>query len=289
MAISGEPIKGRHGLLLYSAQTVQGTPVTPATAAGIASWDVTVDADLRPVYTLGRPEPLFLKPGIAKTDFSLNLSSVQTVDLIALAQRSSGVLPWVTFGFGYKLDDGTKEAKQVQDCKLHQLQLSLEAGGFLTAQLSGVGGLVSDLTTLDPADLAPAPFMSYEAVFTKGGSAYKLKNFSLSVDHNVAVETCIPGAAKTSFKRGWDFQTEGQLNISGELTRYAKSGVNLHADTLSDFELQLVCTDIAGGGSPNSCTLVIEGAKFGSEKLSISPDGDFVASTPFLATGFSIS
>jgi hypothetical protein len=261
--------------------------VTPATAAGIASWDVTIDGDLRPVYALGRPEPLFLKPGITRTDFSISISHVQTAALLAYTQRTSGVLSYLTFGFGYRLDDGTKEAKQVQDCKIHQVQLGLEAGGYLTAQLTGVGGLISDVTSLDPADLAPTPFMSYEAICTKGGSAYKLKSFSLSVDHNVAVETCIPGATKASFKRGWDHQTEGQLAITGELTRYANSGVNLHADTLSSFTIALVCTDISGGG--NTLTVSVSGAKFGSEKMSLSPEGDYQVSVPFMATGFTIS
>jgi len=287
MSVTGEPIRGRHGVILYSAQSVQGTAVPPAVAAGIASWDVTVDGDLRPIYTLGRAEPLLLKPGIAKTDFTVSIEAVQTVALLTKTQRTSGCVPWLTFGFGYKLDDGTKEAKQVQDCKINQVQIDLEPGGLLRAQLTGTGGLVTDLTSLNPADLAEAPFMSYEAVFTKGGSAYKLKSFSMSVDHGIAVESCIPGSAPSAFKRGWTHQTEGQLAITGELTRYAKSGVDLHGDTLSSFALQLACTDISGGG--NTATIALTGAKFGSEKMSLSPDGDYVATTPFIATGYSIS
>lgn len=283
------PLKARHGALLYSAQTTQGTAVTPATAAGIVGYEVTSDADLRRIDTIGQAGALFFKPGVSRVDFDVPIEAVQTAAILQRAIRVSGEVPWTTFGFGYVEDSGTKYAWQVQDCKVNRLELRLEAGGLLTGSVSGTGGLITDLTTLSPAQLTPTPFMSYEAVLTKDAAAWEAQSFQLTVDNQIEVQSMIPGTAPSSFKRGWSYQTEGPLEVSGEITRFVKSGVDLQADTLADFTLALTMTDIAGGGSPNSIAVSITGARFGSERLRIAPGGDWLATTPFVAEGISIA
>jgi hypothetical protein len=244
---------------------------------------------MREVYTIGQANALFLKPGIAKVPFSIPINQVQTSAFLLNCLRSSGVLPWLTLGFGFTDDSGTHYAWQVQDCKIDRLDVSLEAGQFLTATLNGTGGAITNLTTLAAANLSQTPMMSYEAVLLKGGSAWESKQFRMSINNNVDVQSVIPGAAPSSNKRGWAYQTEGNQQVSGEITRFAKSAISMQADTLSGFAIALTCTDIAGGMSPNTLTFSISGAKFGSEKMATSPGGDFLFTLPFMATGISAS
>lgn len=284
-----EPYAGRHLFALWSAQVSKGTAVTPATAMGLVDWDVTSDTDLRTVHGLGTPNALFLKPGINKVDFSARITEVQTSAFALKGQRSSGVLPWITIGVGYVDDDATVYGWQVQDAKVHRVEFGLEAGGMLNATVSGVGGAITDLSAGAAANLSQKPLMSYEAVLTKGGSAYESVGFSLTLDHNVDVQSVIPGSAPSSFKRGWSYQTEQNLGITGSITRFAKSSANLQADTLSDFAIVLTCTDIAGGMSPNVVSLTFANAQFGSEQFTGSRDGGFRATTPFVAKSLTIA
>lgn len=286
MAVSGEPIHGRHGVLLYSAQSVKGTPVTPATPIGAASFDVTIDGDLKPIHTLGKAELLAIKPGLTKTDFSIQIEAVQNLAVLSAAIRSGGVLPWVTFGFGWSYDSGGNYAKQVQDCKVHRAEISLEAEGMLTASLSGVGGLVTDVTTLVAAHLTDKPFTWYEATFTKGGVGYEIRSFNVSIEQNVNVQACIPGVAPSSFARGWKYQTEGNYSITGEITRYALSGVNVQADCPADFDLVLTMTDKCD--SEHTLTITASDCQFGQEKFTLSPENELMVTLPFIASGISI-
>jgi len=77
--------------------------------------------------------------------------------------------------------------------------------------------------------------------------------------------------------------------VSGEITRYVQSGVDLQADTLASFGLTLALTDIAGGAPPNSVTVSLTGVRFGSERLRIAPGGEWLATTPFVAEGVSLA
>lgn len=289
MAVAGEPLAGRHMVALYSTQVSQATGVTPATSPGIVSFDLTLDADMRVVRTIGQAAPLFLKPGVAVSQWSLNVEAVQTKAVLELAERTSGVLPWITWGFGADYDSGTSHAFQVIDCKVGQLDLSCEAGGLLTASLSGPGGLASDLTTLAMANLSETPMMSYECVITKGGSAYIGRSFRMSVNHNLAVESRLHGSAPSTFKRGWSYITEGPEDITGEFVRFDKSGINMHADTISDFSLVATFTDIAGGMTPNTITVTLSNCKFGSERFAGEVDGIATYATPFVAKTWAVT
>lgn len=289
MAIAGEPLVGRHAVALYSVQVSKGTPVTPATPVGVCPFRVTNEADLRRVLSIGAAAPILLKPGINQVPFTLPIQMVQEGTLLAQVIRSGGEPPWFTLGLGYRDDANARYAWQVQDCKLHSAEVSLEAGGVLSATLSGVGGLITDLTTLIYSNTSDTPFMSYEAVLTKGGAAYESRSFRLQIENNVQVETVIPGTAPSTFKRGWSYQTAGPLFITGEVQRFARSAINLQADLISDFALQLACTDIAGGVGANAITFALTGVKFGSETLEAEIEGRLLWNTPFEATGITIT
>src|SRR4051812_6983390 len=99
MSAAGEPVKGRHAVCLWSAQSAQGTAVTPATAAGIVDFEDDVNADIRQLFGIGSPNALFNKPGINSSPFKVGIIAVQTTALLLKAVRSSGALPWLTLGF----------------------------------------------------------------------------------------------------------------------------------------------------------------------------------------------
>lgn len=289
MAVATEPLAGRHMVALYSSQVSQGTGVTPATSPGIVTFNVTPDSDMRPVWTIGNAAVQFLKPGIAVTQWAVNVLGVQTKAVLALGARTSGTLPWITWGFGQDYDSGANDGRQIIDCKVGQMDIALDAGGLLTANLSGVGGLATTITIAAMAHLSETPMMSYEAVLTVGGSAYIARSFRVSVNHNISVDARIHGAAPSTFKRGWSYQTEGQEEITGEITRFDWSGVGMHADTISDGAMVLTLTDIVGGLSPTTITLTFAGVKRGAETFSGEVDGIATFSTPFQAKTMVIS
>jgi hypothetical protein len=287
MATIGEPLTGRHLVALYSSQVTKGTPVTPATSPGIVSFDVVNTADLRSIFGVGSPNALFLKPGINSVNWSINSAAIQTKAFLELAERASGILPYLTLGFGVDYDTGASWAWQVQDAKAGQLDVSLDAGGLLSGSISGIGGLITVVTTLASANLSEAPLMSYEGVMLKGGAAYPVRSFRMSVNHNLTADTIIPGTAPASFKRGWSYLTEGREEVTGELTTFDRSQINHQADTISDFTLLLTCTDIAAGG--NAIAISVTGAKFGEERFAGDVDGLATFSTPFVGKAFTIS
>lgn len=278
-AAAGERLARRHGVVLYSAQTTYGTPVTPATSCGSCQVSWTRVSGNREMRGPGSPNRTAVKGGGTRTDWSLSWpDGVNTgcKTLLTKAQRASGVLPLVTLGFGYSDDTATpvRSADQIQDAKATHLGFSLEAGdgqsGILTAEMSGVGGLITTLTTLAPATLATTPWTTDEAVFTKGGSAYPLRAFTLSLDHNVTPDYRIPGAAPSSFHRGHTYLTEHDETITGTITRYADSGVSLQGTTISTFAMVLALTNRVDSVV---LTLTFATVDFGEERIEIGPDG----------------
>lgn len=291
MATSPDPMKGRHATILYSAQSVQGTAVTPATSVGICSFEVTSDTGMQQIFTLGQAAALYNMPGILTVPWSIEILHLQTETLIARALRSSGIVPWSTFGFGHIDDAGTIYAWQVADCKINQLEFGLEAGGTMRASISGTGGLITALTTgMTMLHIAQMPLRSYEFALTKGGSAYeKGRSFSCTLNNNIDVQPTIPGSTPATFKRGWNHQTEGHQPISGSITKYTRSTVDLQAATLTDFAMVLTGTDIVGGMTPATSTFTYADAQFTGESLSASPESDILWTTPFVAKTLVVS
>jgi len=295
MAVAGEPLQSRHVVWLYSKQAAKGTPVTPATAIGISPLRVRSASGLRAIKGMGSAHPLFLKPGGASAPFSPSNVLVQNTDFLTdcCVRNAQGVLEWFTLAAGYRDDaeSPVQWAWQIQDCKVHQFGMRLEGSedgsGLLGLDFSGVGGLITDVSTLAPANASEEPFAEWEAVLTRGGASHEARSFSATCDHNVKVKWVIHGSAPAVFKRGWTYQVEGDQDVSGEVSRFAKSGINLQADTIAGSDLVLALTDI--GGSGNALTLTTSGSKYSEEEQSSDPGGDLVFTLPFLATGISIA
>lgn len=291
-ASSGDPLHSRHAVGLWSAQTVQGTAVTPATAMGIVPIDVTSEAGIIPIYSIGSAAPIILKPGpIDGVPWSLPIEQLQDYLLLSKCIRSSGELPFLTLGFGYSDDQGTPNrwAWQVQDATIFSAEVAWEAGGPLSATLNGEGGLITELTTLAPANLSDAPLYSFEAVSLKGGAAHRCRRWRMNINNNVRHLREIPGTAPSTGKRLWTSRSVGHLEITGEITRFQKSGINMQADTISDFTLNLTGTDIAGGMTPNQVVIALTGVKYLRERFEGRIGDELLFTTPFHATGISIS
>lgn len=287
MAGATEALRGRHGVLLYSVQTAQGTAVTPATAAGIGGYEVVIRNNPAPIHTIGQTAPVAIKPGLSVVEWTINLDNVQTVTLLNKAARTSGVLPFLTLGFGVDPDTGTSHAYQVQDCKVGRIELSIDAEGDLKATLSGIGGAITDLTSLSAANLAGTPLKGYDVVLLRGGAAFEATSFSLSVDNDIKAHYALRGAAASSFKRGWSYLTEGKTAISGSIGRFTKSGIDLQAAATADDTLTATITDIGATGASVTCALT--GVQWESETRNAPVDGDISHTMPFQATALTIS
>lgn len=291
MALETEVLLSRNAIILYSAQTTWGTPVTPATAVGIVSYDVTSDTDLRDIYSIGAAGVKFFKPGINSVDWNINITNLQTKAFLLKAVRASGALPLITLGFGYKDDAGTAYLWQVQDCKIGAFDLDVTAGNTIPVSTSGPGRLITNLSAGTAAHLTAAPFFSYEAVFTKAAAAYESRRVRIAVDHHIQKINVVHGAAPSTLKRFPKYFPEGKEEVSGEIERFQKSAANLQADTLTDFAMSLVLTDIAGGCAPNAMTLATADTQWGSERQTASddPDEPMTWTTPFKAKTFSLT
>lgn len=290
MATEGQPLKGRHAVLLYSLQDVQGTAVTPATALGIATVDVQSTNNLQAIRGLGSAGALFLKEGGSAAVFNFTNIVLQTSDFLELAKRASGVLPWFTLAVGYTDDAGTSWAWQIQDCKADQISMSIEGDNngqaILTGSLSGTGGAITEPTNLVQANLAQSPIGIYELTATRGGAGWECKRLEFSVNNNVAVDWTIRASAPGSNKRGWSYQTEGALEVTGSAARFAKSGINLQADSQAASNIALAAASIQSG---DSFTFTATGAKIQDESITVDPQSDLLFPCNFQATGFTLA
>lgn len=284
-------LHSRNGVALWSPQAAKGTAVTPATAVGMCGYNVTDDADVRHLFSIGQANLFKSKGGVAKVPFSLQIPRLQDKALLLRAVRdaTTKTLPYSTFGFGSQ-DGSTSEAWQVQDCMLHQIDLSLEGNGsFLTASMQGVGGIITVLSSLNPAFLAPTPFMTYEAVMTLGGAAFEVKGFRVSVNHNVNVEAMISGAARTAGQvRLWDYQTPGFEVIEGSVSVARVKSGSFQTDAIAAAQnLVLTLTDTADG--THTFTITLGNIDLGNQHRTMPEEGWANFEMPFAAKSFSIA
>ncbi len=286
MAALGEALRGRHAVLLYSVQGGQGTAVTPATAAGVCSYDVTVDSAPQEIYTIGQTGPLKIKPGQSIVNWSISIEAVQSITLLNQAARTAGLLPWLTLGFGVDPDTGASHAWQVQDCKVGRMEISAAPGEIVKCTLSGIGGLIADLTSLSAAHLSPTPLSGYDVVMTTGSGAYEGTSWSVAVDNDLKAHYVLHGVAASTFKRGWSYLTEGKTAISGEIGRFTKSGIDLQAAAPADQTLTVTILDIGG---TNSLTATLTGVQFGSDTRRAPIDGEVTHTIPYVATAMTIT
>jgi hypothetical protein len=286
-------LHSKEGVLMYVAQPSFDTPVTPTTGISMAEFNVTDDGDFRQVMTLGKETLHKNKGGIARTTFSVNISNVASKAILERAERTSGEVPYTTFAFGSSVG-GTNEAWQVSDCKVDQLEVSLDGGGFLSASLQGIGREITVVTTLSATHDANDPFLSYEAVSTLGGNSFEVKGFRFSVNNNLNVEAVIKGAARTSGeKRYWDYLTEGFLTVSGSVTLARKhdgtgpTASAFGADCPVDGQnLVISLTDVCDGA--HTIVFTITQAEFLSQTRNVPLDGYMAFELPFTGYGFTI-
>lgn len=293
-ATAGEPLGYRHGVVLYSAQAVQGTAVTPATSCGVAQVRLSKTSENLAIRGPGAAQIILQKGGSISSDVSLTFPAVQTgvKALLQKAVRVDGVLPWVTLGVGYR-DDQTgvntvRSAEQVQDCKIGSLRLGMDGSSGhapLTAEMSLTGGLCTTLTTLNPAATATAPWMTYEAVLTEEAAAFQVRSLDISIEHNLSKDHVIPGAAPASFVRGWKYLTEHGEDISGTITRYAAVSPNVHGNTISERDFVLTLTSLTDA---TVLTLTVTNAVYGAAEMGQDESGVFWT-YPFVATSWNLA
>ncbi len=265
----GQRIPARCQGVLYSVQTLKGTPVTPATSPGIIeSADLTDESGNEVIYGLGSGA-IVIAEGVNVVNWSIRIRALQTKAFLAAAiAKVYGELPWLTLGFGYRLDGAAPVQKvfQVQDCKVGQFTFTHKGPGMAQLDVSGKGGLIAAGSSFAPANLTDKPFNTYEGVLTRGGAAHKALGVSFSVDYSLEEDYPIPGAAPATFVRGWDDMVEGYEKISGEIERktYTGTGTDLQAATQTAADIVYVLTSKADPG--NTMTLTFTGTKIKSRK-----------------------
>lgn len=292
-AANGEPLALRNAVVKWSAQTDFGTPVAPATSAGIGLAGKRKLSNNHAFRGPGSPNLVTRKGGSTASEWALRYPAVQSgiKSLLLKAVRSGGVLPFFTLGIGYE-DDVTptsnKSADQIQDCVVNTIELALDAfneAAPLTANLSGFGGLMTALTNVARGTDASTPWMSYEAVFQKEAAAYQLGQFNFSGNHNASRDYVIPGEAPASFARGHTYVTPHAEVLTGSISRYRKLGHNVHADTLTEEDILVVFTNL---DDAETLTLTLNDVTFDNENEEHTEQGlrwsaDFEAKTWSLA------
>lgn len=280
LASAGDPLAYRHAVALYSPEVTYGTPVTPATAIGLCSVRSVMRNNNRYFSGPGSENYVAVKGGETRTEWDLRFPAVQTGSKTFLlkAQRSGGVVPPLTLGFGYQDDTPTtplKSADQISGAKIGSLELGLDASsghGPLTASMSGIGLPATTLTSLVPATLSTTPWDSYEGIFTRAGSAYPIRTFAMTLNNNLSADYIIPGASPGSNIRGPRYVTEHAAVIEGTISRYERSGVNIFADCPVGAAMVLVLTNLCDSVA---LTLTFAGVIFGDEEMSIDENGIF--------------
>lgn len=288
MAVAGEPLGRRHGVVLYSAQPTYGTAVTPATGVGIFNTSHTQHSSNTDFRGPGSANFVARKGLSTYTEWSLRSEALQTGSktLLLKAQRASGVIPMITLGIGYQDDAGTpgRSADQIQDCKIGSMSLGLDASsghGPLSCELSGVGGLITVLTTLAPALLTTTPWDTSEGVVTLAGAAWALRTFTVQTNQNLSRDHVIPGVAPSTFKRGHAYLTEHDEEISGSISRYARSGVSIQADTITQQAMVVVLTNRVDSATLTLtfATVDLDNEKWDEDANGLFWSADFTAKT----------
>lgn len=284
-----EPLDGSHLIVLYSVQSEYGTPVTPANAVGLVRADITSDADLKKIFGPGASTALFFKGGIASVEFDFTFEAIQDAAFWLNGIRSSEaprVLPWLTIGVGLIDDADTVWGWQIQDCKIGEMDIEAEADDFQKGSVRGIGGAISPLSGVTPANIADSPIYSYEILTTRNGAAFPTKGFKISLNNNIRKVATLRGTARETFKRGWDYLTEGNVDVTGEITRYRSTGVNMQADVVATADLVLTAASLAGG---SNITATVYDAAFGQERFAGGAGEDAIFTIPFEARNLALT
>lgn len=294
LSANQEPMTRRNAVALFSSQGTYGTAVTPATACGAVRASHNKQSATVDVRGPGSHNRLAAKGGAISLPWSLQIPQVQSgmKNLLLRGVRTAGILPLTTFGFGWKDDAGSpvRSADQIQDAKVGQLSLTINqdnAVNPISGSMSGLGGLPTELTSLNPASLTSTPWMSYEAVIQKDGSAWTtaLRTFTLNVNHNLTAIFRIPTVTPVSFVRGHYALQEGNEEISGSITLWVPLGINVMAATLSRPDLSIVVTNLDDSAT---LTIALVDVIFGNENVE-QTDTFIQYSADWTATSWSMS
>lgn len=292
-AAAFDPLPLQNAVVKWAAQSAFGTAATPSTSAGAGLASYRKIANVSRVRGPGSANVVAVKQGSTYHEWAVRYEAAQSgiKNLLLKGKRTSGVLPYVTLGIGYE-DDVTptsnKSMQQIRDCLVNQLELGFDASGGvanLTASLSGMGTAAATLTNQARATLTSTPWTSAEAVFTADASAYRCPNFQLSVNQNVSLDYCIPGAAPASFIFGPTILTAHDEVITGTITRYQKIGYNVHADTPPEADLLIVLTNV---DDAETLTITLNDVSFGEESEQHTAEG-IRWSAPFEARTWDIA
>jgi hypothetical protein len=290
----GEPIGYRHAVVMYSAETVFGTAVLPATAAGIAKVSYTKHTSNTPFWGPGSADYVAKKGGSTYVSWSLRYDAIQSgiKTLLAKAARVAGIVPPITLGFGYIDDDSpvNKAIDQIPGAKIDTLELNLDASGGhgpLSGSLSGIGFPPTEVTTFTAATDVTDPFYSYEGVLTRAAAAYEVRSWSMTLANSLSRDHVIPGATpSTPRKRSHKYVTEHSRVISGEITRYQAAGVDVQADAISEVASVLTLTSLSAGNP----TLVFTFADLSFDDLSVDIDeGGTFFRIPYTASAVAVT
>lgn len=291
MATVGQPLELRHGVGLWSAQSTLGTAVTPATTIGPATFGHTKHSNNKSLRGPGSPNRYAVKGGMTLTEWQIRWDGVTAgaKALLLKGVRASGIVPFVTLAFGYKDDAATKSADQIQDCKTGSWNLAYDAGSDhspITGGMSGIGGLITVLTSLSPALDATTPFYSYEAIGLLDTVAFEMEKFSINVNHNLKPYTAIRGAAAASFPRGPKYFCEGDEVITGVISRYVRIGIDPYADCPSAAgDMGIVLTNLCDS---TTLTLALTDLSYDNEKFEATNEG-LRWSADYEATSYALS
>jgi hypothetical protein len=284
-------MKGAYGYASYGVQSGFGTPSAAGVAMGTIS-RVTVNASggMEAIKTVGQLAPAEIAEGKTSVDISLDLASVQDPHFLQKAKQVVGVgLPWLTFKVGYKRG-AVNIYSVISDCKIGSLNLKLEAGGGLTASLTAKG-ILRTLTAGDPGVM---PFLSarsyrwYNAVWSEARDLYGL---DFTVNNNLTEDYVIAGSGTAlSPLRGPVTIDEGSEDLTGTL-RYvlASASFDVQDCILTSGNQTLTFTTCDDVSPQQVMTLQLNGLKQTGDSWEVPADGNIVASSPFMLTGWDLT
>lgn len=289
MAVYGDPLEGKHGVLAYAVQSVWGTAVTPNTCAGMTNLDSVENPDPEELQGVGSEVAQFARYRGQKNEATVNIGAVQDITFITQAIRSSGALPILTVAFGLKDDAGTMWSKVYQDCKINSLELEISEEGVLSASVNLWLGKMAASSAIDrPTALSDFPFQWIDGIVTVGGVGKLLKRLSLGIQHNLIRHYPVRASAATADEARLPYRVnEGIQRVSGRLTTYQTLGISRQADVPTSTTLQLALTSRADAS--NTATAALTGVRMGEERHTGEPESGQEFDSAFIATGISLT
>ena len=284
-------MKGAYGYASYSVQGAFGTPGAAGVAMGtISRCTINASGGMEAIKTVGQLSPAEIAEGKATVDISIALASVQDPVFLAKAKQVAGVgLPWLTFKVGYKRG-AVNIYSVISDCKIGSMTMRLEAGGGLTADISAKG-ILRTLTAGDPGTM---PFLSsrsyrwYNAVWSEARDLYGI---DFTANNNITEDFVIAGASTTlNPLRGPVSIDEGSEDLTGTI-RYvlASASMDIQDCVLTSGNQTLVFTTCDDVSPEQTMTLALNGLKQTGDSQEYPADGNIVASSPFMCTGWTLS